>query len=95
MTECVSAFQCVARAFTHCPKSVRQCVSAYIQRTRTALHAAETTIPKTPQCVAPSGRCRYEPHRQGLQRLVARGALVRVHRDRLVRYAAAQIAVAS
>lgn len=36
-----------------------------------------------------------EQTRQGLQRLVTRGALVRVDRDRLARYAAAQIAVAS
>lgn len=43
MTQCVSALQCVASALTHCRRSVRQCVSAYIQRTRTALHAAEMT----------------------------------------------------
>lgn len=48
MTECVSALQCVASALTHWRRSVRQCVSAYIQRTRIALHAAEITIPKIP-----------------------------------------------
>ncbi|WP_324738666.1 hypothetical protein P6281_06610 [Mycobacterium sp. 5-140-3-2] len=36
-----------------------------------------------------------EQTRQGLQRLVARGALQRVDRDRLARYAGAEIAVAS